>query len=94
MYNLENILDSLSKKLNIAFTKADSSNILAYGYDASNLSLWVLFKRNKLYQYLNITKEALDELELSESKGKWVNANLVKTQKSYKAYEIKIGASS
>lgn len=94
MDNLEKLLDILSKKLNITFTKADSSNILAYGYDASNLSLWVLFKRNKLYQYMNITKEALDELELSESKGKWVNSNLVKTKKPYKAYEIKIGASS
>lgn len=94
MYSLENILDILSKKLNTTFTKAESSNILAYGYDASNLSLWVLFKRNKLYQYMNITKEALDELELSESKGKWVNTNLVKTKKPYKAYEIKIGASS
>lgn len=94
MDNLEKLLDILSKKLNTTFTKADSSNILAYGYDAFNLSLWVLFKRNKLYQYMNITKEALDELELSESKGKWVNANLVKTKKPYKAYEIKIGASS
>lgn len=94
MYSLENILDILSKKLNTTFTKADSSNILAYGYDASNLSLWVLFKRNKLYQYMNITKEASDELELSESKGKWVNTHLVKTKKSYNAYEIKIGASS
>lgn len=94
MDNLEKLLDILSKKLNITLTKADSSNIIAYGYDASNLSLWVLFKRNKLYQYMNITKEALDELELSESKGKWVNSNLVKTKKPYKAYEIKIGASS
>lgn len=67
------------------FERCDSSNILAYGYDGQ---LWIIFKNYKLYGYKGVTLEQFKDLQEAPSKGKWVNANLIKTKVEFDRYLI------
>lgn len=81
----------LTKEVGCKFHSCESSNILTYGYRESDMSLWIVFKSNKsnkVFQYEGITKEQFQDLHKSESKGKWVYANLVKPKVNYQAYEL------
>lgn len=82
------LIELLTKDVGCKFHPCDSSNIVTYGYRESDLSLWVVFKGNKVYQYKGVTKEQFQDLHQAESKGKWVNINLVKPKVNFQAYEL------
>lgn len=82
------LIELLTKDVGCKFHPCNSSNIVTYGYKESDLSLWVVFKGNKVYQYKGITKEQFQDLHQAESKGKWVNVNLVKPKVNFQAYEL------
>lgn len=71
-----------------SFKACESSNIVAYGYTKQTQELWIAFKGEKVYKYTGISKQQYIELDKAESKGKWVNANLVKTKAKCEAYVI------
>lgn len=62
-----------------------SSNVVAYGYKAKNL--WILFKGDKLYKFPNISKEMFRDLDVAQSKGKWVSKNL-RNKVECEAYDV------
>ena len=62
--------------------EVDSSNITRIGYDAIGQKLYVEFG-DDLYAYDPVTQEAWEEFQKSESKGKWVWANLRNKQTKY-----------
>ena len=73
----------------VKFHSCKSSNIFLFGYEAKELNLWVIFKNKKwAYKYKGVTQEMFEDLMRAESKGKWVNANLVKPKINYSIYEI------
>lgn len=78
----------LEKTLGIKFNTCKSSNISAFGFDASKGDIWILFKRGLIYKYEGQTPEKYQELRSADSKGKWVNENLVKTQVKCQRYHI------
>lgn len=82
------LIELLTKEVGCQFHPCDSSNIVTYGYKESDHSLWVVFKGNKVYQYKGVTKEQFQDLHHAESKGKWVNINLVKPKVNFQAYEV------
>ena len=82
------LIDLLTKDVGCKFYPCESSNIVTYGYKESDLSLWVVFKGNKVYQYNGITKVQFQDFQQADSKGKWVNANLVKPKIRFQAYEL------
>ena len=84
----EELVKTLSEELKVPFYACESSNIVCYGYQPKELALWIAFKGNKIYRYPNITKEQFQDLQSADSKGKWVNANLVKTKIQCEAYEL------
>lgn len=84
------VIKILSDDLGIEFETCESSNIVAYGYDEPNKYLWVIFKNHAIYRYNGITKEYYSGLQNAESKGKWVNQNLVKNKDiEFEAYILK-----
>lgn len=78
----------LERTLGIKFTTCKSSNIVAFGFNASKGDLWILFKKGLIYKYEGQTPEKYEELRSADSKGKWVNDNLVKTQVKCQRYYI------
>ena len=82
------LIELLTKDVGCKFYPCESSNIVTYGYKESDSSLWVVFKGNKIYQYKGVTKERFQDLHQAESKGKWVNTNLVKPKVNFQAYEV------
>lgn len=85
----EDILYILENTVGIKFTACNSSNLICYGYNRSEHTLWICFKGEKVYSYPGITPSEVKDLEAAESKGKWVNANLVKPKRHCEAYEIR-----
>lgn len=70
--------------------EANSSNIDCYTYEESTRTLFIVFKKNKantqyVYGY-KVPKSEFDSLHQAESKGKWVNSNLVKKEVPYEKY--------
>lgn len=78
----------LEDYLGIKFNTCKSSNIVAFGFDPKNNSLWILFKGEVVYQYPEQTPEAYDELCRADSKGSWVHNHLVKNQAKCNKYRI------
>lgn len=74
--------------------EANSSNIVCYTWEEETSNLYVLFKNGAsqtpmvVYGYHHISRSEFESLCQAESKGKWVNQNLVKTKKDYDKYEI------
>lgn len=83
---LEEVMRVLTKEVGTPFYDCKSSNIVGYGY--KDKALWIIFKGNKIYKYTPVEEAQFQDLQAAESKGKWVNANLVKTKVKYQAYEI------
>jgi hypothetical protein len=55
----------------------DSTNIEAIGYDASNQQLHIRFlKSGETYVYYNVEEWVFVELMQSDSKGKYLSANI------------------
>ena len=78
------------KFFGVEFTPCESSNIEAYAKiaDGVHTDILILYKNLKCYRYLGAGK-LYDGLTQAESKGKWVNANLVKGDFNIKKYEYK-----
>lgn len=68
----------ISLSIGVNLRPCKSTNVVAYGY--KNGALWVLFKKNVLYKYPNITKEQYVSLDRCQSKGIWISKNLVQTK--------------
>lgn len=81
------LIKLITKEVGCKFHSCESSNIMTYGYRESDSSLWVVFRNTKVYQYKGITLDQFQDLHKAESKGKWVNANLVKPHVNFQAYE-------
>lgn len=81
-------LDALEKATGTKFTACNSSNIVGYHYNSTKKTLWIAFKYPKVYRYEGVTEEEYQSLCSSESKGKWVNQNLVKANRKYQGYEL------
>ena len=94
MENKQINLQSLSKKLDTVMIPAESSNIVAFGYNVKSDKIWVLFRNSALYSYkgnkdISMYNTFIEGIN-AESKGKWVNKSLVNNkQLSVEAYEIK-----
>lgn len=82
------VIEVLTKEVGTSFYDCKSSNIVGYGYQSKDKALWVIFKGNKVYRYTPIEEAQFKDLMTADSKGKWVNANLIKTKVNYQAYEI------
>ncbi len=78
----------LEKTLGIEFITCESSNIEAFAFDKSKGDIWVLFKRDLVYKYPGQTPDKYLELCNADSKGKWVNDNLVKPKVDCQRYRI------
>lgn len=74
------------KFFGVEFTPCESSNIEAYA--KHGLDILILYKNLKCYRYIGAGK-LYEELTQAKSKGKWVNANLVKGDFYIKKYEYK-----
>lgn len=85
---MKNTLQQISLFIGLRFTECTSSNLKGYAYDNNDEKLYILFKGDKLYGYPNIPYELYKELDTSESKGMWVNKNLVKTHRPYTKQEF------
>lgn len=83
-------LEIIQKVLKVKLQTCESSNILAYGWNEKNRSLIVVFKNYSTYAYLQRSKEDYEELNKAESKGTWVNANLVKLKVKFKKYVLNL----
>ena len=79
-------IDLISDYIGVPLTPCKSSNLVAYGHKSDEL--WILFKNNKLYKYLGVTKSQFLELEAASSKGSWVNKNLIKKEVKYEAFKV------
>lgn len=55
---------------------AHSSNVAALGYDAATKTLQVDFKGGRKYHYQNVPAELFAGLLQSDSKGKYLNAQI------------------
>lgn len=82
------MIEEISKAIGVQLIPCESSNVVAYGWSITN-HIWVLFKGNKLYKYYYQSKEQFEDLQRADSKGKWVNQNLVKSKCRYDKYEVK-----
>lgn len=80
-------ISSISKAIGVELKPCKSSNIVAYGWADGNL--WILFKGDNLYKYPNQSKEQYKSLDQAESKGKWVNQNLVKPKAECEGFDVK-----
>jgi hypothetical protein len=55
-----------------------SSNVESMGYDISTFILRIKFLSGRLYEYSNVPLAVFHGLQAAESKGKYVNQNIVK----------------
>ena len=53
-----------------------SSNVASIGYDADAQVLEIEFVNGGVYQYMNVPREAFDELQSAASKGSYVSQNI------------------
>ena len=81
------LISHLEEMLDTHMITCKSSNIVAYCYKPLEKKLFILFKGNQVYAYHNITEREFNDLNQADSKGKWVNTNLIKTRKEYSKYE-------
>ncbi len=54
-----------------------TSMICAVGYDTKTRELEVVFTSGSVYRYQNVKRENYEELLLAESKGHYMNDNIV-----------------
>ena len=81
----EQHITRVSATIQVSLKSCRSTNVVAYGYKAGNL--WILFKRNKLYKFPNISKEMFRDLDVAPSKGEWVGKNL-RNKVECEAYDV------
>jgi len=54
----------------------ESSTIKAIAYDEDEKKLWLTFKSDAMYEYLNVEPAIVNELVDAESKGKYFAAHI------------------
>ena len=70
------------------FEKCQSSNVFAYAYNEKTNVLIVAFKGGEIYQYLRIKPSIYHGLQKAESKGKFINSQVVQKGFKFRKYEI------
>lgn len=60
-----------------AWEESDSSMISAFRYDESKQILEVRFRNEDTYRYLNVPGEVAEGLRQAESKGSYMQANVI-----------------
>lgn len=68
-------------------TEFDSSNVACYAYDEKTKDLMVAFKGGRIYLYSQVPKSIFAYLENSNSKGKAVNAKVVKADFKFRTFK-------
>jgi hypothetical protein len=63
--------------MEIKMIKVVSSNVAEIGYDIDTFTLKIKFNYGGIYQYKNVPLAIFEGLKLAESKGKYVNQNIV-----------------
>ena len=66
---------------NIIMYKTNSSNVHSIGYDNKNHILKVIFQGGGTYIYLGVPEFLWTELINSESKGKYLQENIIRNKK-------------
>ena len=61
----------------------ESSNLQAVGFDESQNSLFVEFKKSGTYQYFNVDKSIFDGMLIADSKGKYFDQYVKKAGYNY-----------
>lgn len=89
MINDKDYLDLLSENfVDFDFEKCSSYNVFAYAYNEKVNVLIVAFKGGKIYQYLKIKPSIYHGLQKAESKGKFINSQVIQKGFKYRKYEI------
>lgn len=88
--NKEKIIKLFEDCFRVKFTSCTSSNIEAYAKmtEGSSTDILIIFKNCTCYRYIG-AGILYKELDQADSKGRWVNANLVKSNFDIKKYEYK-----
>ena len=86
----KSFIKSISKAAKVAMIPCISSNIQAFGYDMEKRLLYVVFNNRALYAYQKVKYEQFLDLLEAQSKGKWVNTNLVKAEVPFTKYTINL----
>lgn len=81
-------LKTLNEHFKVDFTQCESSNIFAYAFSKKKAQLYVAFKNRKIYSYYPVPEAIFANLVTAESKGKFINQNLVKGDYTVTKYEI------
>ena len=55
------------------FEPVESSNIKGMAYDEETKSLFIIFKTNSVYQYLDVPQALYEDFKNAESKGRFLN---------------------
>jgi hypothetical protein len=66
-----------SKPQEPAWEEVDSSMVSAFRYDEDKKILEVTFQNSDTYRYLNVPAEVAEGLRQSESKGSYMQANVI-----------------
>ena len=86
----KSFIKSISKAVKVVMIPCISSNIQAFGYDMEKRLLYVVFNNRTLYVYHKVKYEQFLDLLEAQSKGKWVNTNLVKAEVPFTKYTINL----
>lgn len=82
------MVNKVSEAIGLSLIPCTSSNITAFAHVYQKKWLYILFKNKVLYRYEGQDYQAFLSLLNAESKGKWVNENLVKPKIECKKWAI------
>ena len=68
----------------------NSTRVIYYSYNKDNLELYIIYKATptRIYKYIGVKPSKVESFTKSQSKGGWVQQNLIKNQTKYYAYVI------
>ena len=70
------------------FQEVESSNIKFVSYNEDTKILLIAFKGGKIYQYLRIKPSIYHGLQKAESKGKFINSQVIQKGFKFRKYEV------
>jgi hypothetical protein len=56
--------------------KTESSNLASFGYLVRSKTLEIRFNNGSVYQYMDVPRDVYEELQASESKGKFFHSHI------------------
>ena len=66
-------------------TPVESSMIYAVGYDSETGEMEVFFQNGRVYRYIDVNKEDYEGLLKAESKGRYMNSNIIGVYEDYQS---------